>query len=547
MKYSVAIFIVVMTVFFPARHYEFLRYDDHIYIEENAHMRDGLTAENCRWALTSCGYASNWHPLTWISLMADVSIDRCLRGGSRADDDEWLNAGSRLSCIMHMHNIVLHAANTVLLYVLLCLIAQSAALNSGYATGTIRAYQFHAIMALLALMWGVHPLRNEVVCWVTERKELTSVFFMLLTLIFYFYNRDRVWGWILPVVFFSLALLAKPVAVTLPAIIFAWDWIVRKKIRWGVFLAFMGLSLVASYLTLISQADAVETGRELSMSSHVASVIDGPVIYLIQTFWPVDLSIMYPHTNTINPITTSLGILLLIIMLAVCLRWLTARTTWSGVGSFAVAWCYVGLLPMIGLVKVGPLEHSDRYTYWVSCGIVATLSLAAGRLLPLAHKMRERFAALSNGKDEFKALCYMAIGALLIPVLVLSSLARADMPRWQGTIPLFRDALPKFWTVEIAEVLANELLRKGYYDEAEDWLRSSVVHTHNPRTLINLASFLFDRGQSKLDRALGLSPYAEPLRLIEEALEMEPENKRALELKKLIEDNQERKHRSVQR
>lgn len=534
MKLSIAIFVAVVAVFFPARHYELLRYDDHIYIEENVHMRDGLTAENCRWALTSCGYASNWHPLAWISLMADVSIDRCLRGGRRADDDEWLNAGSRLSHIMHVHNIILHAANTVLLYMLLCLIVQRVALDSEYAAGTIRNFEFHATMALMALIWGVHPLRNEVVCWATERKELTSVFFMLLTLIFYFYQRGRVLGCILPVIFFSLSLLAKPVAVTLPAIIFAWDWIVRKKIRWGIFLAFMGLSLAASYLTLISQADAVETGRGLSSSSHFASVINAPVIYLMQTFWPVDLSVMYPHTNVINPIKTSLGILLLIIMLAVCVRWLMAHTTWSGVGAFTVAWCYVGLLPMIGLVKVGPLEHSDRYTYWVSCGIFAAISLAAGRLLPLIHKMRERLAALSNGKDEMKALCHIAIGALLIIVLALASLTRADMPRWQGTIPLFRDALPKFWTVEIAEVLANELIRKGSPDEAEDWLRSSVVHTRNPRTLINLATFLVDRGQSKIDRALGHSPYAEPLRLIDEALEIEPANNRALELKRLI-------------
>ena len=125
-----AVFAVTLAVYLPSASYEFVDYDDTDYVLKNEHMRDGLTGANIAWAWTSRGYADNWHPLTWMSLMADVCVLKTCsseRWGTwdfdRGTGDAWF---SKLSHLMHFHNVLLHAANAALLFLLIVLLARRA-------------------------------------------------------------------------------------------------------------------------------------------------------------------------------------------------------------------------------------------------------------------------------------------------------------------------------------------------------------------------------------------------------------------------------------
>ena len=133
-------------VYWPVRNYEFVMYDDNVYVTENKHVNSGLSWENVKWAFTH-SWASNWHPLTWISHMLDVEIYGMDRGGH------------------HFTNLIIHAANAVLLFAVF-----------EYMTGALWASAF------IAAMFGLHPLHVESAAWVAERKDVLSTFFMILTI-----------------------------------------------------------------------------------------------------------------------------------------------------------------------------------------------------------------------------------------------------------------------------------------------------------------------------------------------------------------------------
>ena len=170
--FAALVFLGTVLLYMPSARYAFVDHDDPEYVIENPNMRDGLTWGNIKWAFTSVGYANNWHPLAWISMMADVTLAGPL------DDESWNRRDNRVAHVMHLHNILLHAANAVLLFFLL-----------GLFLGGDCDFRGDVLRLLLALFWAVHPLRCEVVCWCSERKELTCVFFMLSSLCYGVYSR----------------------------------------------------------------------------------------------------------------------------------------------------------------------------------------------------------------------------------------------------------------------------------------------------------------------------------------------------------------------
>ena len=222
LAYSFAVFAAVLLTYLPSVRYEFVSYDDYEYVYQNPNVLGGLSRENLAWAVKSCGYANNWHPLTWVSLQADASLlpGKLSVSPSGIPDKSF----APLSSVMHAHNVVLHAANATLLFLLVVLMMRRLDSETNAAL---------PVIALFALLWALHPLRTEVVCWVSERKELLSVFFMLLTMIAYLKGgekgRMRTGEYVFSLFAFAFALLAKPVAVTLPAVLFAWDCAMAKK------------------------------------------------------------------------------------------------------------------------------------------------------------------------------------------------------------------------------------------------------------------------------------------------------------------------------
>ena len=437
---------------------EFVRLDDFEYVVKNAHIHGGLTFGTVRWAFADAGYASNWHPLTWLSHAADVTIAEAFGWDWREEADEkgrrcaWVRGP--LARLVHGENVVLHAVNAVLLYfVILALIRPSAARPSGVGDAVVAAG--------CALFWAVHPLRVEVVAWASERKELLSVCFMLLTMIAYIRGivvvvekscTKEVSNSIVQLPLFSttsfcyafslftftFSLLAKPVAVSLPAVLFGVEMLRSGGARltrrqWGrlaLRLApFVLLSVGACVMTMSAQTQALEQGGEFSVLTRVVCAVEAPVVYLRQTLWPFGLSVSYPMPETWRSVTFALG-LALVAGLAALGTWWVVATVRGRCGRvvaavpLALAWCYVALVPMLGVVKVGYQPHSDRYTYWVGCGLAAVVALAAAGTVRLWRPYARRVAVA--------ALC-------LLSVWGLCTLYRSS--RWRTSLPLFTDAV----------------------------------------------------------------------------------------------------------
>jgi len=189
--------LATAAVYCQVRSYDFINYDDPGYVCENPNIQNGITLQAVKWAFTT-GYIGNWHPLTWLSHMLDWRLF-----GS--------NAGGH-----HLTNLIFHIANTLLLFIVLKQMTQ-------------RLWPSAFVAALFAL----HPLHVESVAWVSERKDVLSTFFWLLTMWAYvrFVNRPRIANYLLIVAFFALGLMAKPMLVTLPFVLLLLDYWPLNRIK----------------------------------------------------------------------------------------------------------------------------------------------------------------------------------------------------------------------------------------------------------------------------------------------------------------------------
>lgn len=529
-KYIAFAFLATLVVYLPSARFELQHFDDRWYVTTNPHMREGLTAENVRWALTNKSHASNWHPLTWLSLQADVTVDRLLRGGAALDEKAWARYDTRAVKIMHVHNVLLHAANAALLAALILMVC-----GEGLAP----------VWALvLALLWSLHPLRVEGVCWVTEREEVLSVFWGLVSLMAYFGGRGAGGAcskprYAISVVAFALALLAKAVVVTIPAVVLAWDWIFGGRVRWRRLTPFVLLALLACFMTMRGQAEAIVRGTALSPFSRFLTFFGAPAVYLKQTVWPFGLSIVYPPLCLIGWPLLVAGGLLVAAMASVVVRWLVRRDRLSGIGAFAVAWVYVGLLPMLGIVKAGVEEHCDRFTYWVGCGA----SVAVAMLFVWLKSKRESvLKALGDDvvREPWWKLRRYVLGGLTAVGVALGGLSMARMTCWHDAVTLLRADMPKCWDSEMAEALAQDLLERqvpGAEQEGEMWLRECATRLPCYEADLALAAFLLRKPH--VARSFGLSDanaFAEEECLVRGVLRDRPDMQRAQRLLKQIED-----------
>lgn len=482
--FPIAAFLVTAFVYLPSVRYGLVPYDDHLYVTQNDHVRRGLTADGVRWAFCSAGYASNWHPLTWISLMADSS----LADGRRMEDAEWRQSSNGVVALMHGHNVVLHAANAALLFLLLGLLCRN-----GIDPRWLLA---------LTLLWSLHPLRTEAVCWVSERKEVLCVLFMLLSAIAYV--GERVW---LSLTCAVLALLAKPVAVTLPVLLLAYDLVFVRRLRLGRLAPFFVASLVAGLMTLSAQTEALDCGSGFGLGVRLNAIVGSPAVYAWQTVWPANLSAAYRPCGRLDVCAVGGGVVLLALMAAAMFRWLAQRRLQDGrrsltladVSVFAVAWVYVGLVPMLGIVKVGWQEHSDRYTYWIGCGACAAVALA---LAVRGHQWWESFARWIETVDQkpfdrakARRACLVAL-FLLTAALSAASLRR--MSAWQTPVAFMRDTIPKCWNVDFVDAAVRSVPLYGaeFACEVEQWARQCAAENRSDDANLVLARFLVQKGVS---------------------------------------------------
>lgn len=342
--------LVTLLAYLPVREAGFVVYDDPDYVTESPLVQAGLTWPGVRWAFTTW-HVSNWHPLTWLSHMADCELFG-------------LQAGAH-----HLVNVLFHAANAALLFVLLWRLT-----GASWAS------------ALVAALFAWHPLRVESVAWVSERKDVLSLFFALLTLLAYV-RYVRTLGvpgakagrlLVLAVALFALGLLAKPMLVTLPFVLLLLDWWPLTRIpdhrlsvaaglplvgeKWPFFL----LSAASCVVTFLAQrAASVLTLEQCPPGLRLGNALLAVGQYLRDTLWPWHLALLYPLPKSLPLLPVAAAGL----ALAGCswLAWRGRRTQpWLLVGWL---WFLGTLVPVIGLVQVGLQGRADRYTYLPHIGL----------------------------------------------------------------------------------------------------------------------------------------------------------------------------------
>jgi tetratricopeptide (TPR) repeat protein len=372
---ALALAACTAAVFGPAFHADFVAIDDPVYVTRNRHVADGLTAENAAWAWSTF-HQSNWHPLTWFSLQLDATR----LNSAQAGPDPFR---------FHATNVLLHAANAALAYL---------------ALNTLTAARWRSLVA--AVLFAFHPLRVESVTWVSERKDVLSVFFGLAALLAYaaYVRRQTVWTYITVVAFLLLSLLSKPMLVTFPFLLLVLDWWplgrITRSADWKRLVVekvpLFALCLASSVVTFVAQHEggSVRDLASLSAGDRCANALVAYATYLAMTAWPLNLAPFYPYQEGGWPgWRLTLSAVALVAISAIALRqrqrrpYLLAGWLW-----------YLGtLVPVIGLVQVGSQAFADRYSYFPSLGLsIAMVWLVADILAATSSRAACAIAVTST-------------------------------------------------------------------------------------------------------------------------------------------------------
>ena len=338
--------LAVTGLYHQVRSYEFVSFDDGLYVTENYRVQKGLSRDNLIWALTTT-HASNWHPLTWISHMLDVQLFG-------------LDAGSH-----HMTNVYFHILNSLLLFWVLRRMS-----NNLWQSGFVAA------------VFAIHPLHVESVAWVSERKDVLSAFFWMLTIGSYarYVRRPDPVNYLLTLLLFILGLLAKPMVVTLPFVLLLLDYWPLGRIQlalasgdslrrsfdrlWHLVLEkipFFIFTLASCIVTFYVQRSggAVASLDSYPLAVRISNALVAYVSYIAKMFWPVDLAVFYPYPDSIPAWQVLTAAVVLISVFVIVLKAMKGRP-YLAVGWF---WYFGTLIPVIGLVQIGGQAIADRYTY----------------------------------------------------------------------------------------------------------------------------------------------------------------------------------------
>jgi tetratricopeptide (TPR) repeat protein len=429
---------LILVVYWPVQSYDFINYDDHGYVTSNSLVSTEFTSDSLLKMFRN-DYLGNWHPLTMLSHMLDWKLF-----GPRAGGHHWTN-------------VVIHIFNTILIFLLLRTL-----------TGALWRSAF------VAVLFAIHPINVESVAWISERKNVLSTFFWIVTMLFYvWYVRFPNWQkYLLVVISFALGLMSKPMLVTLPFTLLLLDYwplgrmntkqyyknqaseitnfTLRKKTIPFLFMEKVPLFILSAIFSCVTFFAQKNVGAVLSLqffplSSRLANAVISYGLYIRKMFWPFDLAVFYPVNYNMSLWQVVLSILLLIVItVSVCIYFRKLPYLFMG-----WLWYLGTLVPVIGIVQIGNQAMADRYAYIPFIGLFIILTWG------LSDVLKKRFSL---------KITSIAVLSITIGLTIVSC---RQVQYWHNTFTLFSHALNVTQNNSVAHSnVAGELLMQGRANEA---------------------------------------------------------------------------------
>jgi len=473
----VCLFLVIPTlaVYLQTTDFDFVSYDDFLYVIDNNHVNSGLSWENTKWAFNQ-PYASYWHPLTWLSHMADCHFFGLAPG------------------MHHLINIVLHLFNSLLLFYI-------------FFSVTKRLWP----CLFMAALFAMHPLHVESVAWISERKDLLSAFFwMLTTLCYIWYARQPcIRRYVFTLLLLCLSLMAQPMAVTLPFVLFLMDfWPIgrHEACPEGDFPRRSLISLIAEKIPFIALATAsasvtflvqqkigaMSSFSTFSIAQRFGNAVTSYLTYIFKMIWPTRLVVFYPHPGMPPVWIIAFSVLFLVFMTWIMIRAAKSRP-YLIIGWF---W-YLGILaPVIGIIQIGHQAMADRYTYLPLIGLFIMISWGLPELVK---------------KIRIPRIIVIFVAAAILSIMGIMAWVQAGY--WKNTITLFTHAIDAGYPSIIAhDSLGVAFVQNDQNAEAEKHFKRAIEL--NPwywKSINNLGTLRKSQGR-----------FAEAVLLHERALQLNP-------------------------
>lgn len=429
----------------------FVNFDDPKYVTDNLQVKYGLSYEGVKWAFGELG-TDYWHPLMWLSHMLDVTLFGLHPAGH------------------HLVSLLFHILNVLMLFGLLL-----------YATG--RKWP----SALVAGLFALHPLHVESVAWVAERKDVLSTFFCLSAIWMYVsYARRSGWmKYVAVMVLYAMALMSKPMVVTFPIMLLLIDYwpMNRFEPTWPVVrkllvekLPFVLMSIAIAVVTVVGQqkVSAMAGMSQVDIGMRLGNAVVSYWRYIGATIWPGDLAVIYPYVDS-GGFIAAVCLLLLVAVTVVALLMRQRRYL-----AFGWLWYLATLLPVIGIVQVGPQSHADRYTYIPLIGFFVAVAWLAADVAVASAGLRRAIAATA--------------AALLI---LLGLVTMRQVGYWKDSVNLFARAVTITRDNHIAMTgLGHALIEAGKPGEAMSLLtRSLELKPDRAETLSDIGKIYYDTGR----------------------------------------------------
>jgi Flp pilus assembly protein TadD len=468
--------VTTLTVYWQVQNYEFINFDDPIYITENPYIKKGFTIENITWAFTS-NYASNWHPVTWLSHLLDFKI-------------YGFNAKGH-----HLNNIIIHLVNINLLFLLLQRMTD-AFWRSVFVAG----------------LFALHPLHIESVVWISERKDVLSTCFGLMTLWAYLYYVEIPLKktYFLCLILFAFSLMSKPMLVSLPFVLLLLDYWPLKRIQLENILSlnkskfthsaktlfpnpptfhllvekipFFFLITLSSIITYHAQKTGGAFTNLVQLKDRLANAVVSYEGYIIKMIWPHRLAFFYPHPIDSLPLLKIIESIFFLSVISLLVLFFIRKRPYLIVGWL---WYLGTLVPVIGLIQIGSQAMADRYTYFPLIGLFIMISWG---IPPLLQKWRYSKIVLSL--------------SFVLVFLSLSICTWKQAQYWKNSISLNTRALQVTKNNYFAyHFLGKALLSQKQYDKAISNFQKALIIKPDFIPALSQLGFVFEQN-SGLDEAM---------------------------------------------